>query len=441
MVHQILTPFDFQIDGAMWLAEGRRVKLLADDMGLGKACEAIVASDFLQAKLVRVVCPAIAVPVWQREIPKFETVKKKWEIFSYDQARIHKLHIKAQTLPRADIQIVDESHYLKNSGTHRTKVVMSDEGLIHRARKTWFMSGTPMPNHAGELWPILYVTGQTKLGYHTFINRYCVVIDREINGRYVRQRRIVGTQKSMIPELTALLQPIMLRRLQDEVLDLPPMYYTDFPIEARYELNDPELKRRMLEDLHRLTEGDPNFFNRSLTDEQILLRLQLFSGSVSALRRYVGLTKVPTICELVSKELRDRAYDKIVIFAVHSDVIAQLRGGLYKFNPEVITGKTQKSARLPTIDRFENDPNRRVLIGNVQAMGTAVTITKANQVLFAEQSWVPGENAQAAKRTRRIGQKRTTFIRVPFLINSIDERISDVLRRKAQEINSVIDKK
>jgi SNF2 family DNA or RNA helicase len=73
-----------------------------------------------------------------------------------------------------------------------------------------------------------------------------------------------------------------------------------------------------------------------------------------------------------------------------------------------------------------------VLIGQLQAAGTAINLTAANQVLFAESSWVPAENLQAAKRCHRMGQHRPVFVRISALDDSIDELIADTIQRKLE---------
>jgi SNF2 family DNA or RNA helicase len=95
--------------------------------------------------------------------------------------------------------------------------------------------------------------------------------------------------------------------------------------------------------------------------------------------------------------------------------------------------------RQAAIDNFQNDPSVRCFVGQVTACNAAITLTAANQVVFAELDWTNSTNAQAAKRAHRIGQTRPVFIRVFSLANSVDEIVSRVLTNKARMISEVLD--
>jgi SNF2 family DNA or RNA helicase len=66
-------------------------------------------------------------------------------------------------------------------------------------------------------------------------------------------------------------------------------------------------------------------------------------------------------------------------------------------------------------------------------------LTAAHQVVFIEQDWVPGNNAQAVMRCHRIGQSKPVHVRFFAIAGSLDEKVSRVLRRKAQELTEIFD--
>ncbi len=168
--------------------------------------------------------------------------------------------------------------------------------------------------------------------------------------------------------------------------------------------------------------------------------LKGLAKSISSLRMYTGLQKIDPIAELVKEELALGAYEKIVIFAVHREVINNLRVKLRDFDPVTLYGGTPPEKRQKNVDRFQKNKKCRVFIGNIQAAGTAITLTAANQVLFAELDWVPGNNAQAAKRCHRIGQDKPVFVRCVGLADSYDERLSQILKRKTIELTELFEK-
>lgn len=89
------------------------------------------------------------------------------------------------------------------------------------------------------------------------------------------------------------------------------------------------------------------------------------------------------------------------------------------------------------MDRFQSDPTCRIFVGNIIAAGVGITLTAAHHIILAEQDWVPANNDQALSRVVRIGQTRGVLVRIVELPDSLDQRISEILRRKLREISEV----
>ena len=124
--------------------------------------------------------------------------------------------------------------------------------------------------------------------------------------------------------------------------------------------------------------------------------------------------------------------DKVVIFAHHREVIEGLREGLRDYGAVSIYGKTPVAKRQQRVDSFQENPRTRVFVGQLDAAGTNLTLTAANQVVMVEESWVPGVNRQCIDRCRRIGQDRGVRARFFCLAGSLDEPISSTNRRKTE---------
>lgn len=478
-------PFSFQITGIRFLVK-RKCALLADDMGLGKTFQAIRAQDIIISRekiqytnRTLVLCPAIARYNWKAEFQRFSaTLKDYILVFDRSSDTIHQLKhmndpykgaISCHRWPHGkvvicsydlvdvvnevlakqqwDFLILDESHFLKNPASKRTKAVFGPQGVVHRSTRIWALSGTPAPNNPAELWPMLYVFGVTTLGFKDFVRKYC--------NWYLGPRgelRITGANQGEIPGVKFMLQKIMMRRKKQDVMaSLPPIYFTDivvppgkvdlditasfvqyvWPHPREHELHAQLEKERMM------LENSVKVLGLRLNG---LKMLQSIASSLSSLRRYTGLQKVETCAELVKLELIAEKYNKIVIFAIHRDVIENLRVALQKFNPLTLYGGTPPDKRRRNIEKFQTYPRFRVFIANIQAAGTAISLTAADQVLFVEQDWVPGNNAQAAARCHRMGQKNTVFVRFAGLANSIDQKISQALKAKTRDLTSIFDK-
>jgi SNF2 family DNA or RNA helicase len=102
-------------------------------------------------------------------------------------------------------------------------------------------------------------------------------------------------------------------------------------------------------------------------------------------------------------------------------------------------GGTDPERREKNIKKFIHNPLCRVFIGNIRAAGIAITLTAASEVAFVESSWVPADNAQAAMRVHRIGQTRPVRCRFFGLVNSSDEKVQQVLKRKTRDITKLFD--
>jgi len=103
-----------------------------------------------------------------------------------------------------------------------------------------------------------------------------------------------------------------------------------------------------------------------------------------------------------------------------------------------ITGATHPRARVDAVKRFQEDPFIRGFFGQIQAAGTGITLTAAHDLLFVETSWVPSDNAQAAMRIHRIGQKSLCDVRYAVLPGSIDAIIARAVMRKSESIAKVL---
>lgn len=439
-----MTIDDYQKEGAEFLAK-RNFALLADEMGLGKTAQAIIAADMIGAQRILVICPAVARVNWKREFYEFSIFDRDFTvcfgngdrpahntIVSYEYATENYSRLMEM---QWDLIIIDESHFIKEPTSKRTIAIYGKNGIIRATKRLWALSGTPAPNHAGELWPIVFTFGFTNLSYEDWVRKFC---KHRTEYYYGKERvRIWGTLDSAAPLLRHILSKFSLRRRKSEVLkNLPPISYSDLYLEDRELPVTVEYDRQKFINEGRVLDEALSY---SLNDDQASLVLEGLANSVSTLRKINGLKKVSSIIELVTQELNDGLYNKIIIFAVHRDVIEALKEGLKQFNPAVINGGVSHKVRQDGIDRFQNDYNCKVFIGQIIAAGTAITLTASNQVLMLEADWTPGNNAQAIMRAHRRGQTSPVFVRFAMLDNSIDTKVTKVYRRKAQELALIFD--
>lgn len=448
--------YPYQEAGYRWLSS-KRYAYLADEPGLGKTAQAITAADALGAKDIVVVCPAVVRPQWPEQVRYFSAASRPVQtiyalketpaesglvVMSFDAARVN-----ADKIKRADVLIVDEAHNIKGIDAAQTKALLGKSGLIHRVGAAWFLSGTPTPNgDPRELWPTMYVCGAVKLRYDPFQDRYC----KGFLGPYGYQR----TGLKNVEELKDLLDGFMLRRKKEDVMDqLPALHIDALPVEAGpvdEEIYFFDWWRQGVNVLHdrvnteiKLMETMVETAARARACERARLAgIENLGAAVTTSRRYIALQKAPAVAELITHELRVHAYKKVLVFAVHRDPIVEIRNLLFKeFRAVLLFGGTTPSARATNLAKFKENPKCKVLICNIEAAGTGLDGLQhvCDEIIFLEQDFTPGRNAQAIMRLHRLGQKKRVRVRVAHLAGSVDEDVQRVIRRKTQDIVQIYD--
>lgn len=411
----------YQEEGVEWL-KTKMHGLLADEMGLGKSAQAITAASTLGLRSVLVVCPAIARENWRRECLKWKAPFEPC-IVSYEGAT---QSCATLSLPNWDLVIADECHYLKSPNASRSRAVYGS--LAHASNRMWCLSGTPAPNHAGELWTMLMTFGASTLDYDTFVRSVCY-------GRWVKEAREWRPKGTKDPEAVGrMLSPYMLRRTVSEVMpELPPLDFHDLFVE-------PEQLPSVIMDTY--FSKVPAAKVAEDLKKQIELVQVLGEATIEAafehtttLRRWLGANKVAPVASLVQDEMEAKAYDKIVIWAYHRQVVEELSARL---GGNMIYGGMSDKRVWQEMDEF-NKAKRGVMVAQYTAAGTAVTFDAREQI-FCEYDWNPATNLQAAKRCHRAAAGVSQPVRARFAIvaGGVDDVVLAVARRKTRETAAML---
>jgi SNF2 family DNA or RNA helicase len=192
---------------------------------------------------------------------------------------------------------------------------------------------------------------------------------------------------------------------------------------------------------HVLAELDPALAAELCATDDIEAQLESLESSkaFSTLRKLCGMAKVDPLADLLDIELQS-GLERVVVMAHHSAVVDGLAERLAGHGVATITGSTPSARRQTIVSDFQAG-KIRVVVCNIVAGGTGITLTAASELVFAEMSFVPGENAQAADRIHRIGQANACRVRFAMLDGTLDEAIVGVLQRKTLAIFEVMDKK
>jgi len=448
----LITLYPYQIEAARWLAQ-RQSSLLGDCPGVGKTASAIRACDLVGAENILAVVPASVRFQWGREFERFSPLDRPMQIcmpsdlpntsgvviLFYDQVVKHLARLMSV---RWHCLIIDECHYLKErykvgkrTSGYRTKAIYGFgkrfPGLITVCDRVIRLSGTPAPNFAGELWTHAKSAGLTTMPYWDWVYHFCNGFDSEHGFRF--------TSHKNVEELKSLLAPFMLRRSKAEVQpDLKEPMFEVITVPKSAAALAPEF----LKMIPQLAQADEEL-QRALVDsssEDQLQTLERMASSLSTLRRYTAMAKLPAIAEQLEEDLAPGGIQKITVFAIHKIVIEWLAHKLKTHNPVVLNGSTPAEKRQSIIDKFQSDPSVRLFLGNIDAAGTGIDGLQnvCDEAIFVEESRVPSQNAQAIMRLCRIGQKNPVRARVFSLYGSVDEHVTEVLTNKTRELSKIL---
>ena len=456
------TLFPYQEVGATFLSAHPHA-LLADEMGLGKSAQVVRACDLIGATAILIVCPAAVRINWAREFGRFSPMDRPINIMttfsdrpadvgvtiaSYDILATNEKMRRACRPVKWDVVVMDEAHYCKERAAKRTRALYGHagkDGIIHSAKYVWRLTGTPAPNDASELYTHLKSAGIEKRSYWDFVYDFCTGFDSNYGFK------ITGHKNT--DRLKGLLAQFMLRRKKDEVMkDLPPIHFAHVTVERSQVQLDPYFfeqwrevgATQFMRDMEKIDRATKIALKtvedgyKVHIDDRIAL-LAALSKSTATLRRYIGLAKLPRVLEVIEQELIDNPKLKIVLFAIHKDVVECSRVKLRKYGAVTLFGNTPVEKRQDNIDKFQTNPRCRVFIGNIQAAGTGITLTASSEVVFIESSWVPSDNAQAAMRCHRIGQTQPVRVRFFSCAGSVDEDVTRTLLHKTRELSKIFD--
>ena len=426
----------FQLEGAEWLANrdnGRGI--LGDEPGVGKTAQALRAADMIGARRVWTWCPALGRINWRREHEKFSLFVPEFRSESYDMALNPDVQ-KAFKEFDPDVVILDEAHYLKNREAKRTTTMFGtycrNTGLLRNIPFVYRLSGTLWMNDITELWthlrcdyPHLIDFGNGPLSFMEFMDRYCEFMPDPHKGF-----KVIGNKQDRLPELKKIIRTIMLRRKAKDVIhDMPELFFGDVEIEA-------DVLPSALQELvdHPEYQSLERIVENALEDDAVPLYMDEDSIPLARLRRLVGVVKAPIVADIIADELANNAYDKIVLFAWHKEVLDILESKLRSFGVAVVRGGQTDKIRQAMIDGFQNEKGCRVILVQIAAGYHTITLHAAAHVGMVEQAWTPDINFQAAKRAHRKGQTRAVRVRSFGLANTIDAGLNRVLVRKTRNL-------
>jgi SWI/SNF-related matrix-associated actin-dependent regulator 1 of chromatin subfamily A len=424
-------PLDHQKIAIEKLAGSKRF-ILADDMGLGKTTSTIIAALETGAKKILIVCPASLKINWQREIanysdrPVFIAEGKKFSteddfvIVNYDILKnFHDSDAKKKDESLLlqsgfDLVILDEAHMISNVQAQRTKIINS---FAKKVERVWLLTGTPMTSRPMNYYNLLnLIESPVAQNWKAYAIRYCQGFQFTAGKRKVWN----VTGASNLEELRDRTSKQILRRLKEDVLDLPDKIIT--PVYLR-------LKSKEYEDLM----GEYFDWYDKNPDESSSLTVQF--SKLMKVRKVIANEKTKQTIEFAENIIEQGK--KVIIFTNFTDTLQTIYQHFSK-QAVYLDGSCSNAMRQQAVDQFQNDDKIKVFVGNLKAAGVGLTLTSAEAVIMNDLSFVPAEHAQAEDRAYRYGQKSNVLVYYPLFENTIEGTIYDILNRKKEIIRTVM---
>jgi SWI/SNF-related matrix-associated actin-dependent regulator 1 of chromatin subfamily A len=403
----------------------------------------VVASIESGSEKVLIVCPANAKINWFREINAYlpeeeiSIIKsghwnpKRYTIINYDilknfhtiidGRKTYKEHEINRHLDNEgfDLIILDEAHMVKNPSSNRAKIISQ---ISKNIKRRWLLTGTPLANRPMDFYNLLKICDSpVTASWKQYAFRYC-------DGKKFRKKLKTGVYKdiwltdgaSNLEELHDRTKNLILRRKKDDHLDLPPKIVAPYYVE--------------IDDMNEYHKAFDEYLEWAKSEGK-----RLGNGrhmvELIVLRKYLALEKTKQSIELAEQAIENG--QKVIIFTnfTHSfDALMNHFGKLAVGH----NGKMSGVQKQNSVDRFQNDENVMVFVGNLISAGTAITLTEAEVVIMNDLDFVPANHAQAEDRAHRIGSTSTTNVYYPIAVGTIDEMMFKILEKKRKIIDTVI---
>ncbi len=413
-------PYPYQMEGIAFLMP-RHAALLADEMGLGKTMQTILALRLMfHGGLVRralLVCPKPLVNNWSRELQTwapdvpFEVIggdleerRVSWNVSNCPLKLVnYELLTRDATLAadeqvHFDLVVLDEAQRIKNRESKTAQAVRS----IHRDR-SWALTGTPIENKPEDL-----------VNLFAFIDPDRIPPD---------------TPAKRLPSLTG---DCILRRTKEDVLtDMPPKTIHDVFLELT-----PAQKEAYL-----------------LAETEGVVRLNALGDTITVQHVFELVMRLKQICNFdpmtgQSAKLEQLAADltevaesgrKAIVFSQWVEPLERIAQALAPLGPLQFHGRIPPVERQAVLDRFKTDKTKHVILMSYATGSVGLNLQFTNYVFLFDRWWNPAIEDQAINRAHRIGQKSPVFVKRFITQETIECRIAEVLERKRQLFNELIE--
>lgn len=446
-----LMPHQAQVIAAA--AAGHRTFLLADEPGLGKTAQALLAAEAAGAYPLLVVVPNVVKTNWAREAGLWTPTRSATVVHGDGESVDGFSDIVVVNYEVLDRHVgwlgsfgfrgmvVDEAHFIKNKTSQRSRHVLalSDRIRTRTVRPLLMaLTGTPLINDIEDFLAIWEYLG--------WIDdkepRAALMEALEDHGLTPADPDFYPAARAAVIDLG-----IVRRRKVDVAADIPARRIADLPVELEGALGrsirDAErvLAKRLVKRYRSALEArapgvvvqgiDHELVRRVASRERQDTDDTKTEDNVFTMMRRIGQAKAGLAADYAAQLAR--SVGKVVFFAKHVDVMDEAEATFAQrgIGYASIRGDQTPRARQKAIDAFTEDPDVEVVVCSLMAAGVGLNLQVSSNVVLAELSWTDAEQTQAIDRVHRIGQDQPVTAWRIIAAQTIDARIAELIDDKA----------
>ncbi|MGC5015470.1 SNF2-related protein [Streptosporangium sp. DT93] len=392
------------------------------------------------------VCPMSLIGNWQKEASRFAPSLRVY--VHHGGARRREAEL-AATVREADLVVTtygtalrdlgalaairwervvcDEAQAIKNSATRQSRAVRSIP-----ARTRLALTGTPVENRLTELWSIMEFCNPGLLGpARRFRTRYQEPIETRRDPDAVSAlRRATG--------------PFVLRRLKTDrsiISDLPEKQ--EMKVWCTLTREQAELYGAVAGEMLGRIDGSSGIERRGNVLAAMTRLKQICNHPVQFLKDGSGLAgrsgKLARLEELAEEIVAEG--DKALVFTQYAEFGTLLQPYLAAHLDRPVLwlhGGLSKKRRDALVERFQGDDEPMLFLLSLKAAGTGLNLTAASHVVHVDRWWNPAVEDQATDRAFRIGQTKNVQVRKFICLDTLEERIDEMIERKKSLAQSVV---
>lgn len=432
--------------------EGHRTFLLADEPGLGKTAQSILAASVADAYPLLCVVPNVVKTNWQQEVHRWTPGRRatvisgdghdvdafsdvfivNYEILDRHIGWLRKIGFRGM--------VVDEAHFIKNVQSQRSRLVLQLSQSIRQHIPgvdplLMALTGTPLINDVEDfkaIWQFLgWLEGDKPAPQLMDALDETGLVPSDAGFLAAARRAVID-------------MGIVRRRKIDVAKSLPSKRIIDMPVELDSEEGNSIRKaermlvERLLGRYDRMIAAadlpantvDENRLRMLARQEVEESKASSAGDSIFSMLHRIGVAKSELAAEYTAQLAH--SVGKVVFFAKHIEAMDRAQAVFENEGVRTVSirGDQTQTARDRAIESFQKDPEVQVIICSLMAAGVGINLQVASDVVLAELSWTAAEQTQAIDRVHRIGQDEPVTAWRILASQTVDAHVAELIDSK-----------